>query len=144
MESCISSWKQYYCLDLQNWNKRTKKSPTSFIIHLKSTTNIKCNMVHVITSRRDKEIIRTNIQENIWIFNQIRNTQAIGNKLIILPKKSLTPYHIGDVFQSPLRSEWHDSIFKPWENGNIHNIQCTIFTLPITTKYKYIQTQKIF
>ena len=31
----------------------------------------KCNRAHVITARRDKEIIRTNLQENIFIFNQI-------------------------------------------------------------------------
>ena len=34
--------------------------------------------------------------------------------------------------------------FKLLENGNIHNIQWTVFTFIITTKYKNTQTQNIF
>ena len=40
----------------------------------------KCNMVHVITARRDKDIIRNNLQENICIFNQIRHIKSLRNK----------------------------------------------------------------
>ena len=38
---------------------------------MKSTTNMKCNKVHVITDFKDKNIVK-NLQENISIFNQIR------------------------------------------------------------------------
>ena len=73
---------------------------------------VKCNKVHFITARRDKNIVRNNIQENRPIFNQIRYIQEIGNKIISLLKKSSTPDHIGDVINSPLRSDWCVSIFS--------------------------------
>ena len=47
-------------------------------------------------------IIRTNHQENRYIFNQIKHIQDIGEKLISLPKKSLTPDYIEDVVKMPL------------------------------------------
>ena len=72
----------------------------------------KFNKVHAITACRDKNIIRTHIQENICIFNQIRHIQDIGNKLISHPTKTLTPGHIGDVVKIPIRSERYDSIFQ--------------------------------
>ena len=86
-----------------------------FKIHLKSATHRKCNRVHVITACRDKDIITTNIQENSSILNQIRHIQAIGNKLISIPKKSPEPDHIEDVVDSPIRSECYDSIFSNYE-----------------------------
>ena len=70
--------------------------------------------------------------------------QSIGEKIIIIPTKPPTPDHIGDVVKSPLILEWYESIFKQWEDSNIHNIQCTIFTFVITTKHKDTQTQNIF
>ena len=72
----------------------------------------KWNKVHVITSRRDKNIVITNLQVNRCIFNKIRHIQTIGNKLISLPKKLPTPDHIGDVVKISLRSDWYDSIFQ--------------------------------
>ena len=39
----------------------------------------KFNRVHVIKSRRYKNMTRKNIQENRSILNQIRHIQAIGN-----------------------------------------------------------------
>ena len=72
-------------------------------------------MVHVITSLRDKDIIRNNLKGNRYIFNQIRHMQAIGNNIIIPLLKNLTPDHIGDVVNIPLRSEWYDSIFSNHE-----------------------------
>ena len=46
----------------------------------------KYNRIQFITDLRDKKIVRTNIQENISIFNKIRPIQSIENKLILLPK----------------------------------------------------------
>ena len=63
----------------------------------------KCNKLHVIKSRRDKDIVITNIQESMCTLNQIRQIQVIGNKLISLPKKPQTQDHIGYVVKSPLR-----------------------------------------
>ena len=51
------------------------------------------NKVHVVTDCRDKNIIRTNLQENRCIFNQIIHIQEIGNKVISLPTKPPTPDH---------------------------------------------------
>ena len=62
----------------------------------------KCNKVHVITNRRDKDIVGTNLQENIFMFNKIRNTQEIQNNLISLPKRTPAPDHIGYLIKSPL------------------------------------------
>ena len=70
----------------------------------------KYNKVHVITAHRDRNIVRKNIQENRYIFNQTRKSQAIQNTLIISPTKPTTAYHIGKVVRSPLISDWYDSI----------------------------------
>ena len=63
----------------------------------------KYNRIHVITVRRDNNIVQTNLQENISIFNKIRHIQAIGNRKIRFSEKLLTPDHIGDVVMSPPR-----------------------------------------
>ena len=76
---------------------------------------VKCNRLHEITACRDKDIIRTNLQQNRYIFNQIRHIKAIWNKLISLPTTPATPDHIGDVVKTPLRYEWCDSIFSNHE-----------------------------
>ena len=96
-----------------------KKEPTTVqqvleAISIQQSTE-KFNRVHVIISRRDKDIIRTNLQEKICIFNQIRHIQAIGNKLSSPPTTPPTPDHIEDVFNRPLRSEWYHSIFSNYE-----------------------------
>ena len=70
-------------------------------------------MVHVITARRNKDIIITNLQENRFVFNKILHIQAIGNKIITLPKKPPTPDH--DVVKSPITYEWYDLIFSNYE-----------------------------
>ena len=75
----------------------------------------KCNRVHVITTRRDKDITGTNIQEKRCILNQIRHVHTIVNKLIGLPTKTPTPDHIGDVVNILLRYEWYNSIFSNYE-----------------------------
>ena len=98
------------------WILRTgRKEPTTPQKVLESISSHqltgKCNMVHVITYHRDKDMIRTNLQENICILNQIRPIQVIGNKMISLTTKTSTPYNIGDVVKSPLRYEWYDSMF---------------------------------
>ena len=62
---------------------------------------VKLNMVHTTAYLRDKNIVRTNIQENRSIFNQIRHIQAIRNKLTTLPTKPPVPDHISDVHKSP-------------------------------------------
>ena len=71
-----------------------------------------CNKSHVIAACRDKNIFRKDIQENRYRFNKIRHIQSIGNKLIGVPTKPLARDHIGGVVQSPLISEWIDSIFS--------------------------------
>ena len=68
----------------------------------------KYNKVQVITPHIESNIIRTNLQENRSTFNQIRQIQAIGNKLISLNTKSPTTDHIGDGVNIPLRSDWYD------------------------------------
>ena len=72
----------------------------------------KCNRDQVIPARRDKNILRTNLQLNRSIFNQIWNIQVIGNKLVILPTKPPKTDPIGGVVNISLRSEWYDSIFE--------------------------------
>ena len=73
---------------------------------------VKCNKVHVTIDHRDKNIFITNLQESRPIINQIRHIQDIGNKLIRLPTKPPTPYHIEDVAKSSLRYDCYDSIFQ--------------------------------
>ena len=73
---------------------------------------VKCNRVHIITSRRDKDTIRTNLQKIGCILNQIIHIHPIGNKLISIPNKPPTPDHIGDVVNSLFVSKWYDSIFS--------------------------------
>ena len=68
-------------------------------------------MIHSITAHIEENIVRANLQENISIFNQIIHIKAIGNKLIRLPAKPLTPENIRDVVKIPLRADWYYSIF---------------------------------
>ena len=72
-------------------------------------------MVHFITAYIDNDIIINNLWENRCIFNKIRHIQAIENKLISLNTKPPTPDHIGDLYKSPIISEWYDSIFPNYE-----------------------------
>ena len=108
-----------------------RKYPTSVqqVIEVISSQQLtgKFNMIHVITSRRDKEIIRTNIQEKRCIFNQIRHIQDIGKTLISLPTKPPTPDYIGDLFKSPLRYEWYDSIFSNYDKITTSTTSSTPF-----------------
>ena len=76
---------------------------------------VKCNNIHVVTALRDNIIVRTDLQLNRSIFDQLRHIQGIGNKLISLHTKLPTPYNIGDVVNSPLISYWYDSIFANYE-----------------------------
>ena len=39
----------------------------------------------------------------------------MGGKLIRLHTNPIIPYYIVDVVKIPLRSEWHDSIFKHYD-----------------------------
>ena len=59
-----------------------RKEPTTVQKVLESISSQKItgkyNIVNVITARRDKDIFRTNIQENICILNQIIHIQALG------------------------------------------------------------------
>ena len=66
-----------------------RKEPTTVQQVLESMSSqqltLKWNKVHVITSLRDKDIVRTNLQENICIFNKIRHIQEIEkNQLVLL------------------------------------------------------------
>ena len=73
---------------LKNGIKKTKIVDEALEAILSKQLIEKFNRVHIITACRDKYIIRTNIQENICVFNKIRHIQAVGNKLISLPKKT--------------------------------------------------------
>ena len=131
-------------MDPQHWYKRS--TTVEQVLEYISSQKLKgkCNKVHFITDCIDKDIIRTNIQENRCILNQIRKIQDIGNKLNIHPTKPSTPYHIGYIVKRPLRSEWYGSMFQTTKNGNIHNILCTIFTFLIDTRQKDTQTQNMY
>ena len=64
-------------------------------------------------------------------------THEMGNKLISLPKKPPTPDHIGDVFKSPLRFYWYDSIFSnndKTEKSNTFGAPFMSYSLPVDTK----------
>ena len=65
-------------------------------------------MGHIIKACRDNNTFRTNIQENRYIFNQIRHIQAIFNKLMSLHTKPPTPDRIGYLVKIPLQSDWYD------------------------------------
>ena len=71
-----------------------RKEPTKVQQFLEAISSqkltVKLDRVHVITTRIDKEIIRTSIQENRCIFNQIIHIQSIGNKLISITTKPPT------------------------------------------------------
>ena len=75
----------------------------------------KCNRYQFVAAHRNNTIVRTNLQGNISIFNQISHIQAIGNKIISLPTKPLTPYNIGDVVKYPVQYDWYDSIFSNYD-----------------------------
>ena len=63
--------------------------------------------------------MRTNIQENWSIFNEIRHIQEIVNILKSLPTKPLTQYYIGVAVKIPLCTECYDSMFvndDKWKN----------------------------
>ena len=94
MESLISSQKQENIWILGIYIKEpTSSRQVQEAISSQQLTG-KLNRLHSITARRDKYIIRTNIQENICIFNQIRHIQAIGEKLVSIPTEPPTPNHI--------------------------------------------------
>ena len=42
----------------------------------------KCNKIQVITARRYRNTVRVNIQENRYIFNQIRHIQEISKNIL--------------------------------------------------------------
>ena len=68
----------------------------------------KLNRLHGITAHRNKDIVRTNLRGNIFTIDKIIHIKTIGNKLIILPTKPPTRYHIGYVVNTPLISVWYD------------------------------------
>ena len=115
MESWILARNRTYVWILSNGIKEPTTSQQVLESISSQQLTGKCNRVHIITSRRENDIIITNLQENICIFNQIRHIKAIGNKLISLPTKPPTPDNIGDVVNSPLISEWYNSIFSNYE-----------------------------
>ena len=125
-----------------------RNQPTTFqqVLEAISSQQLtgKYNKVHGITARRDKETIRTNIQENRCIFNEIRNIQAIGTNIIILPIKHPAPDHIVDMVKIPLRSECYDSIFQTMIKWRHPQQPVHLFTLLNTIRHKYTQTQNIF
>ena len=48
----------------------------------------KCNRIHVITARRDKNTVCNFFQKNLSIFNKIRHIIVIWNKLIIITENN--------------------------------------------------------
>ena len=71
----------------------------------------KLNSIHITIYRVYVHIFRKHIQDNRYIFNQIRHVQSIGNKLIGIPTKYTTSENIGDVFSSHLTSDLYYSLF---------------------------------
>ena len=97
----------------------------------------KYNSIHVITACRGKNILRTNIEYNISIFNKIIHIQSIWNKLVSLNTKPSKSDNIGNVVQSAIRAEWCGLISANYEkNDKIHHIQCTISMLYTNTIQK--------
>ena len=76
---------------------------------------VKCIRIQVITPRRDKNILRRNIEENIYTLNQIRHIKETGKKIIRLPTKNPTPDQIGDIFKCYIKTECYGSIFANYE-----------------------------
>ena len=71
-------------MDTHHWQKRNNISPKGLeYISIQKVTE-KFNRVHAIIDRIDKDIIRTNLQENKCIFNKIRHIRVISNKIFSL------------------------------------------------------------
>ena len=102
-------------MDPQYWKKTTNSSNTSHKYISNQKLTVKFNRIQVITYRRDNQNLRTNLQENRFIFNQIRQIKAISGKLTSLTTKPPTPDHIDDLVKSPLKAELCDSIFTNYE-----------------------------
>ena len=68
------------------------------------------NRINVIKAHRDKNILRTNLQGKISLFNEIKLILAIRTKLISLPPNPTTLYHMDDAVKSTLISKLYDSI----------------------------------
>ena len=60
-----------------------------------------CKSIYAITSLRDNNILRINLQENGLFSNQIIHIQDILNTLTSLPTSPPAPDHIGDIFKRP-------------------------------------------
>ena len=83
--------------------RKYPKTLQNFVTDVSSQQHTgKYNKSCVIISYRNKSIFRANPQENSSILTQIRHVQAIGNKIISLPKNPPTPYHIGNILKIPL------------------------------------------
>ena len=65
--------------------EKPNNSPKYSGIYIKSTTNRKIQQGSSRHTPKRQEHFQKNIQENMYIFNQIRHIQEIGNKLIIIP-----------------------------------------------------------
>ena len=69
--------------------------------------------------------------------------QSIENKTTIINTKPPTPDHIGDVFKSPLRSEWYDSIFSNYEKMATSTTSSAPFLSSLLPSNTKILTPKI-
>ena len=77
--------------------------------------NISQENVISFTSSQSAEIKlcrKKKLKENISILNHIRRIQAIGNKMVSLPRNTPAPDHIGEILKSTIRSKIYNSIFE--------------------------------
>ena len=124
-------------MDTQHWQKIINNIPNSYGRYIMSRTHSKCNRVHIITARRDKKIVRKIFKKKNLYSIKSTHIQTIGNKIIILPTTLPTPYHIGDVVNSPLIYECLDSIFSYYDNMEKSTTFSALFilsSLPPDTK----------
>ena len=98
----------------------------------------KCNKIHVITVRRDKSMLITNLQENRSIFNQISHIQAVGNKLISLRTNPPTLDHIGDVVKILFNQNGmtqYSKLMRRWKNPLLSVLHSKVLNFRQTQKY---------
>ena len=71
-------------------HEKKRKTTAWQVMEYISSQHIKCscNKIHIITAWRENNILRTNLQENQYIFYQIIQIQAMGEKTDYPRKKS--------------------------------------------------------
>ena len=66
--------------------------------------------------------------------------KAVVNKFTGLPKKSYTPYHIGNIEKSPFRHTSVTTICQLQKSGKLHHLHLTYSTLLFPGYIQYYQS----